>query len=148
MAMLLHKVRLKLLNEWAQVPQYAKPGDVGMDLRWAEERVEYMLEVGETHVFWTGIAIELGAQIEGQVRPRSGLSSKGIACAFGTVDSSYRGNIGVTLTNLSGTQLKVSRGDRVAQIVLSRKPTFAFEVADELSSTERGSDGHGSTGIR
>jgi dUTP pyrophosphatase len=95
----------------------------------------------------TGIAIEAPAGFDAQVRPRSGLSSKGVMVTLGTIDSDYRGEVLVTMYVLPyrGPHV-VHTGDRIAQLVVSRLADVELEEAPELSLTERGSGRHGSTG--
>lgn len=95
-----------------------------------------------------GFAFEVPDGYELQVRPRSGLSAKGIVGTFGTVDADYRGEVRVILTNLSGEAFTVSNGDRVAQGVIAPVVRPALVEVDELTPTERGGNGFGSTGTR
>jgi dUTP pyrophosphatase len=128
------------------LPAYASDGAAGLDLR-ADEGCT--LAPGERRLVPTGIAIELPAGHEGQVRPRSGLAVRhGIAMlnAPGTIDEDYRGEVGVILVNLGHEPFQVRRGDRIAQLVVA--PVVKVEVteADELGGTGRGGGGFGSTG--
>lgn len=95
----------------------------------------------------TGIAIEFPAGYDVQVRPRSGLSARGVGVAFGTIDADYRGELLVTMWTFGGVAPhELQHGDRIAQLVISRlAPTTLVEVT-ELSETSRGARGHGSTG--
>lgn len=129
----------------ALLPTRAKPGDSGLDL--------YALDTGaipprDRGLLSTGIAIELEPGFEAQVRPRSGMSIKqGVVAAFGTVDSGYRGEVKVTLINHDSVNwFHYKTGDRVAQLVIAPVSyPEPVEVA-ELSDTERGTSGFGSTG--
>ena len=104
-------------------------------LAWAELRVP------------TGLAIEIPPGYDVQVRPRSGLSLKGVGVAFGTIDSDYRGEVLVTMWVFgSRTEHQVRHGDRIAQLVVTRLATVSVEEVDALSGSERGAKGHGSTG--
>ncbi len=95
----------------------------------------------------TGIAIEVPAGLDVQVRPRSGLAKQGVLCTFGTVDADYRGELIVTMYAFApGVTHVVHDGDRIAQMVIARLADVDFEEADTLSETARGSGGHGSTG--
>lgn len=95
----------------------------------------------------TGLAIEVPPRYDVQVRPRSGLSLKGIGVAFGTVDADYRGELRVTMWTFGDLDKYVLHdGDRIAQIVIARLAPVRVVEVDELSSTERGEGGHGSTG--
>lgn len=141
------EVKVKLLHEAAQMPAYAKPGDVGLDLRWCEDEESCYLMPGVTKVLWTGIAIELCDGLEAQVRGRSSFSARGLLAHLGTIDSGYRGNIGVTLTNLSRDSVRIKRGDRVAQLVIAQVPAVQLVRAVELSDSARGDSGFGSSGL-
>lgn len=97
----------------------------------------------------TGIAIEIPEGYDVQVRPRSGLSARGVGVTFGTIDSDYRGEIMVTMYVFGDApSFQISHGDRIAQMVVSRLADVSIEEAEELSETDRGSGGHGSTGIK
>jgi dUTP pyrophosphatase len=96
----------------------------------------------------TGIALEVPAGYDVQIRPRSGLAAKGVMAAFGTIDSDYRGEVMVTMYTLgAGSSFEIKHGDRVAQLVVGRLADLLMEEAEELSPTQRGPRGHGSTGI-
>lgn len=142
------------------LPAYAKPGDSGMDLsvqRWrypwhgkeSWRTDSFVLESRERVFVDTGIAIELPDGYEAQVRPRSGLSRDfGIIAAYGTIDNAYRGTICVTLINHGDEDKRIEIGDRIAQIVFAPVARVQLELAEELSSTERGDGGFGHTGTR
>ncbi|MEV7623044.1 dUTP diphosphatase [Actinoplanes sp. NPDC089786] len=129
------------------LPAYAHPGDAGADLVAAEDVV---LAPGERRLVPTGIAIALPEGYVGLVHPRSGLAHRlGVTVlnAPGTVDSGYRGEILVNLVNHDpAATVKISRGDRIAQLLVQRVERVAFHVVDELPDTVRGAGGHGSTG--
>ena len=129
------------------VPAYAHPGDAGADLVAAED-VE--LAPGERALVRTGIAIALPEGYVGLVHPRSGLAARlGVTVlnAPGTVDAGYRGEILVNLINHDRViTAKISRGDRIAQLVIQRVERAHFHVVDDLPDTVRGAGGHGSTG--
>lgn len=131
------------------LPRYATAGAAGMDLHAAvSEDVE--LKPGERFLVPTGIAIELAEGVEAQIRPRSGLAANhGITIlnAPGTVDSDYRGEIKVILINLGHEPFRVSRGMRIAQMVIAKHMHADFVEAETLSETARGAGGHGSTGL-
>lgn len=121
-----------------------KDGDQGWDIRSTKER---FLNKGETFTFPTGVHIEFDEGTGAFVVPRSGLSSKGILCHIGLVDSSYRGEIGVNLTNLGDKAYKVHEGDRIGQLVFFDEKVVSLERAEEIvNDTERGSKGFGSSG--
>src|SRR5512147_1203047 len=119
-----------------------------MDLCAAVEQ-ELVLKPGETTLVPTGFAIALPQGFEAQVRPRSGLAVKhqiGILNAPGTIDSDYRGEIKVILTNFGKEDFVIRRGERIAQMVVSRYARAAWEEADGLDATARGAGGFGHTG--
>jgi len=96
----------------------------------------------------TGIALEVPKGYDAQIRPRSGLSAKGVMAALGTIDSDYRGEVMVTMYTLGqGSSFEVKHGDRIAQLVVSKLAELPVEEAEGLSSTQRGPRGHGSTGM-
>ena len=131
------------------LPSYATEGAVGMDITAAIDRPR-CLQPGAIMVIPTGFAMELPAGYEAQIRPRSGLALKHgvtIANAPGTIDSDYRGEIAVILLNNGKRAFTITRGMRIAQMVLAAvtimKPIEVFD----LDETERGADGFGSTGL-
>ncbi|MGB1025679.1 MAG: dUTP diphosphatase, partial [Rhodospirillaceae bacterium] len=107
------------------------------------------LDPGEIKIIPSGIAVAVPAGYEMQVRSRSGLSTKGVvvANAPGTVDSGYRGEVGVILTNISREARSIAPGDRIAQAVLAAVAYMPFEEVSELPASERGTGGFGSTGV-
>ena len=128
------------------LPRYASEDAVGLDVSAAEELI---LQPGERHAVATGFAIEIPRGYEVQVRPRSGLAMKhGITCLNtpGTIDSDYRGEVKVILINLGQEPFEIRRGERIAQLVPAPVLRADFVEASELSNTERGSGGFGSTG--
>jgi dUTP pyrophosphatase len=140
------KVKFRKMHHEAIAPKYARPGDAGIDLH-ACMGAEVVLNPGEVRVIHCGVALELPAGFEGQVRGRSGLSKRGIPVHFGTIDSGYRGVIGATLHNLSADHFVIKTGDRVAQLVIAPVVTAELVEAEELSETERGERGFGSSGV-
>ena len=133
-------------GEGLPLPAYASEHAAGLDITSAEELT---LEPGQRHAFATGFAIEIPHGYEVQVRPRSGLAIKhGITCLNtpGTIDSDYRGEIKVILINLGLEPFEIRRGERIAQLVPAPVLRADFVEASELSETERGSGGFGSTG--
>jgi dUTP pyrophosphatase len=131
----------------ATVPTRGKPGDSGLDLHALLLDGSLTIPPGERRRIRTGIAVELPEGLEAQVRPRSGLASKaGVQSAFGTIDNGYRGEIEVTLFNLSFNSYTVRNCDRIAQLVVA--PVAYPDVVEvtELTQTERGDAGFGSTG--
>jgi dUTP pyrophosphatase len=128
------------------LPRYASEDAVGLDVTAAEDLT---LQPGQRQAVATGFAIEIPRGYEVQVRPRSGLAMKnGITCLNtpGTIDSDYRGEVKVILVNLGQEPFEVRRGERVAQLVPAPVLRADFVEARELSGTERGTGGFGSTG--
>ncbi len=140
-------VELTLLDKGLEPPSYSHPGDAGADLR---STVDCELKPGERRLVPTGVALSLPFGYVGLIHPRSGLATKHgitIVNAPGTVDAGYRGEIAVTLLNTDAAEtFRVSRGDRIAQLVIQTVETAEFKIVDELSSSVRGSGGFGSTG--
>jgi dUTP pyrophosphatase len=139
-------LKVTRLNPNAILPAYAHPGDAGLDLCAA---VDLELPAGETRLVPTGIAIELPAETEAQVRPRSGLAlshSVTVLNTPGTIDEGYRGEIGVILINHGRRPFQITAGMRIAQLVIQRRWRVDVVEATELTSTSRGSGGFGSTG--
>lgn len=150
-------LKIKRLSEDVILPKYQHDGDSGMDLRaygYFEDKKRYYFESShilypfQTVVFASGIFPEIESGYELQIRPRSGLSSRGILTHFGTVDSGYRGEIGIILTNLSLKEVKINKYDRIAQAVLMKVETATLEDVTVLSETIRGTNGFGSTGVK
>jgi dUTP pyrophosphatase len=141
------KLFVKRLSSHATLPAYAHPGDAGLDL-YAAAAVS--LEPGESKLVGTGISIELPPDTEAQVRPRSGLALKhGITVLNtpGTIDHGYRGEVGVILINHGRQRFDVEPGMKIAQMVIAPFVSVTVDEARELSTTERGRGGFGSTGV-
>ena len=131
------------------LPAAASAGSSGFDLRAALES-EVVLRPGERLLVPTGLAIEIPPGWEGQVRPRSGLALRhgiGMVNAPGTIDSDYRGEVGVLLINLGAEPFTLRRGDRIAQLVIARVESVEWEEAEALDGSDRGEGGFGSTGV-
>lgn len=143
------KTKVRILNTSKyENPFYSTEGSSGMDLR-ANTDAPVVLKPLERHLFPTGIKIALERGYEAQIRPRSGLACKhGITVtnAPGTVDSDYRGEIGVSLVNISNEEYTINPGDRIAQMVIAKYETVEFEDVVVLDETERGEGGFGHTG--
>ena len=153
------RIKIKRLYPEAIIPEYKTPGASGRDLHVLYhltdvnnnpviEWDEYMVLPGRTITFFTGIAFEIPEHLEGQIRPRSGVSKDGIHIT-GTIDSDYRGDVGIIVTNASCFPYTVKKGYRIAQIVFC--PVARPELEDvsdgELSETKRGEGGFGHTGL-
>ena len=141
-------IRVALLREGAKLPFRATPGSTGFDLYACLEDRDEEITVGPDPVLIpTGIAIEFPPSLDVQIRPRSGLSSRGIMVSLGTIDSDYRGEIFVTMYTVGNQAQQVIRhGDRIAQMVVGVRTDVSVEIADSLGHTDRGEGGHGSTG--
>jgi dUTP pyrophosphatase len=132
------------------LPHYATQGAAGLDLLAAIDN-EIQLAPGARLAVPTGIAIELPLGVEAQIRPRSGLAlNHGITClnSPGTIDSDYRGEIKAILINHSDTTFKITRGMKIAQMVIARHEQAELIEADALSDSVRGAGGFGSTGMK
>jgi dUTP pyrophosphatase len=130
------------------LPEYHSASAAGADLRAAVDG-ELCLEPGERALVPTGLRMELPAGYEAQVRPRSGLAaSHGVTLlnSPGTIDADYRGEVRVVLVNLGQARFTITRGMRIAQIVVSPVVRAAFVAVDELSDSRRGESGFGSSG--
>ncbi|PEP36663.1 dUTP diphosphatase [Bacillus wiedmannii] len=145
------RVKIKRVKD-VELPKYAKPGDSGFDLVAAEDTIIWP---GETKVVPTGLAFEIPPEYELQVRPRSGISrNTKLRVILGTVDSGFRGEVGVIVDNTErnlGVNMKariIERGTRIAQGVIAPVETAHFVEVDELSDSERGVGGFGSTGTK
>jgi dUTP pyrophosphatase len=144
------KVRLRRLPAARDlpIPSRGSAGSAGFDLRAAVEG-EILLRPGERLLVPTGLVLEIPPGWEGQVRPRSGLALRhgiGVVNAPGTIDSDYRGEVGVILINLGEAPFALKRGDRIAQLVIARVEEVELEEADTLAGSGRGDGGFGSTG--
>jgi dUTP pyrophosphatase len=140
-------VSFKRLSSDAVLPEYAHPGDAGMDLCSAQELT---IPPGGRALVRTGLAMALPAGFEAQVRPRSGLALKrGVTVLNtpGTIDEGYRGEIGVILANLGDGDFAVAKGDRIAQMVIAPVTRASIVETETLGDTVRGEGGFGSTGV-
>ncbi|WP_242295687.1 dUTP diphosphatase [Bacillus cereus group sp. BfR-BA-01516] len=145
------RVKIKRVKD-VELPRYAKPGDSGFDLVAAEDTIIWP---GETKVVQTGLAFEIPPGYELQVRPRSGMTrNTKLRVVLGTVDSGYRGEVGVLVDNTEIPKAAnmqahvIEKGTRIAQGVIAPVITAHFEEVDELSHSERGTNGYGSTGTK
>ena len=131
-----------------ELPFYATKAAAGVDLK-AVINAPLTLKPLERKIIGTGLKIALPEGYEAQVRPRSGLAAKhGISVlnAPGTIDADYRGEIGVILANLSNEAFTVEPGERIAQLVLAKHEKIEWKLTEQLTETDRGSGGFGSTG--
>ena len=147
------QVALKTLPHFdgLELPTYETINSAGVDLRAAvAEGAPVTLGSGERSLIPTGLAMEIPEGYEAQIRPRSGLAIKNGVTALnspGTIDADYRGEVQVILINHGAEPFTIERGMRIAQMVIAPVTQVTFTTADELSSTERGAGGFGSTGV-
>lgn len=135
--------------EGLELPAYQTPGSAGMDLRAAIDADE-VLQPGARTAIPTGLRMALPAGHEGQVRPRSGLAFRHgltVTNAPGTIDEDYRGEVKVLLVNLGSEPVTITRGMRVAQLVVAPVVQVSVQTVEDLDETHRGSGGFGSTGV-
>lgn len=144
-------LQVKVYNESGlDLPKYETAGATGMDVM---SKVDLILEPGETKVVPTGLFMEIPDGYEILVFPRSGMSLKTdlrIANSVGKIDHDYRGELGVIMWNKGDNAVNIWRGDKIAQITVYQPPKFEWSVVgsrDELSATDRGIHGFGSTGV-
>ncbi|GHH97251.1 dUTP diphosphatase [Neobacillus kokaensis] len=143
-----YNLKVKLTHKDAALPYQANPGDAGLDLFSVEEK---LIKPGEAELISTGIIIELPEGTEAQVRPRSGLALKHSVTVLnspGTIDEGYRGEINVILINHGKKEFKVEKQMRIAQMVIAPVATVHITQVEELSDSERGAGGFGSSGIK
>ena len=143
------KILIKKLSKTAIIPKYETKGASGLDIS-ANINEDLTLATNESILVPTGIAVSIPQGFEIQIRPRSGLAAKkGISVLNtpGTIDADYRGEIKVILINHGNEPFIIRNGDRIAQMVVCPIVQAKFEQVDELSDTERGSGGFGSTGV-
>lgn len=143
-------VKIKKLDERAVVPTRGSEFSAGSDL-YAVSDSDTVIDSGETVLIHTGLAVEIPEGYAGLIYARSGLATKrGLAPAnkVGVIDADYRGELMVALHNHSNTQQTVAPGERVAQLVIAPFLKADFELTDELSDTQRGAGGFGSTGSK
>ncbi len=143
------QIRMKItLTDGASAPFYATPGAAGMDIRSIEP---VTLAPGERKLVRTGLTIAVPEGYEAQIRPRSGLAlKKGISMVNtpGTIDSDYRGEVGIILINHGQETVRLDVGERIAQMVVCPVVQVDVEVVDALDQTQRGDGGFGSTGTQ
>lgn len=140
------QIKYKVLDDTCVVPQYQTAGSAGADIC---SRQSLNLEPSDRQLVSTGLFLEIPEGYECQIRPRSGLAYKhGVTVlnSPATIDSDYRGEIKVLLVNLSNNTFTINKGDRIAQLVFSSVTKSDFVLTDELSDTNRGQGGFGSTG--
>lgn len=141
-------MKIKIINKSQHpLPKYQTQQSAGMDL-YANLDESITLKSLERKLIPTGLFLELPEGLEAQIRPRSGLAIKNgitVLNAPGTIDADYRGEIGVILVNLASENFTINNGDRIAQMVIAQYKTAEWEEVSEISETERGTGGFGST---
>ena len=136
-------LKVKKLNSDAILPTRAYKYDAGADLYSMDEKV---VEPGEGYKFSTGIAVDIDRGYYGQLHTRSSMSLRGWAVVGGVIDSSYKGELSVVLRNMSKQPLTVSKGHRIAQLVIHSIATPVIIEVNDIGTSERGSGAFGSTG--
>jgi dUTP pyrophosphatase len=143
--MIMEKIlRVHRISENAKLPTYGHPGDAGLDLF---SSVEYQLKAGEVYPVPTGIKIAVPDGFVGLVWDKSGISLKGVHRLAGVIDSGYRGEVKVVLINLGREPFSISRGMKVAQLLIQPVVTVKVVDTEDLEDTSRGENGFGSTGL-
>ena len=141
-------MKIKIINQSRHpLPKYQTALSAGMDL-YANIEESIVLKSLERKLIPTGLFLELPEGFEAQVRPRSGLAIKNgitVLNSPGTIDADYRGEIGVILVNLSTDEFVINDGDRIAQMVIAKHETAVWDEAQQLTETDRGAGGFGST---
>tara|TARA_B110000467_G_C18310140_1_gene477523 strand:+ start:272 stop:715 length:444 start_codon:yes stop_codon:yes gene_type:complete len=147
----MEELDVKIINRSKNdLPQYETPLSAGLDLR-ADLEIPIVLTPMQRKLIPTGLYIELPAGYEAQIRPRSGLAyKKGLSVlnSPGTIDADYRGEVGVVLVNLSKQVVTLEPKERIAQMVVAKHERVNWLEAEEITDTERGAGGFGSTGIK
>jgi dUTP pyrophosphatase len=139
------KLKIKKLHNDAVMPSYATDGSAGFDLSALEE---VLLYAGQTLIVKTGLSFAIPKGYEIQIRPRSGVTVKTkLRVALGTIDSDYRGEVGIIVDNIGDDLKRIGKGERIAQAIISPIVQATFEQVTELDDTDRGSGGFGSTGL-
>ena len=145
----MEKIKIKIINSSGNpTPKLETPNSAGVDLRAFIAESVFLMPLERTLIS-TGLKIELPTGYEAQVRSRSGLALKhGISVlnSPGTIDSDYRGDIGIILINLSNEEFEIKNGDRIAQLVIAKHSQPIFIETKELTESQRGTSGFGSTG--
>jgi dUTP pyrophosphatase len=144
-------IKIKRLSEEfadVELPHYATSGSAGMDIR-AALNEDIVLKPGKVELIPTNLSVEIPIGYEIQVRPRSGLAANhsiGLLNSPGTIDSDYRGEVKIIIMNFGKEDFKISRGDRIAQLIVSKVYYAKIEEVKDLNSSHRGEGGFGHTG--
>lgn len=137
------EVKIKKIHQDAKTPTIGYKGDACWDIYSIEDKIVPARGMAEINV---GLATEIPEGWENQLRTRSSFAKKGLQCHFGTVDSGYRGYLGVFMYNHTDTDYQIIKGDKIAQVATRRVPEVTLTIVDELSESERGEKGFGSSG--
>ncbi len=138
------KVEIKKINGIARLPIFATKGDAGFDLFAVENKI---IKAGKRELLGTGVAIEIPDGYVGLVWDKSGISNNyGIKTLGGVIDAGYRGEVKIGLINLSDSDFLIEAGNKIAQMLIQKVEHPELVEVDELSNTERGENGFGSTG--
>ncbi len=145
-------IKIKRLNQNNDLPlpAYESEGSSGMDIR-ADVKDPVLLNPSEIKLIPTGFALSVPHGYEVQIRPRSGLALKhgvGLVNSPGTIDSDYRGEVGIIMTNWGPEPFTIKRGDRIAQMIVSRVFQADLVETEDLDDTSRGQGGFGHTGVK
>lgn len=135
-------INIKKIED-GKIPEYKTKGSSGAD---CYSRIDWIISAGDTMKIPLGFAIEIPMGYEMQIRPRSGLSKDGIIAQLGTIDSDYRGEVSAIITNNTKNDYMVHKYDRICQAVICPVIICNFDEVSDLSDTERGKGGFGSTG--
>lgn len=141
------RIKIQKISEDAIIPHYAHDGDAGMDVYSPKE---YILPPSHRLLIGTGLKIEIPKGYEMQIRPKSGLAIKegvSVLNTPGTIDSGYRGEVGVILINHSSRPYSIKKGQKIAQFVFNKVEIVELVLADRITKTGRGEGGFGSTGL-
>lgn len=139
------KINIKKENDSISLPKFQTSGAAGFDLEASEDTV---IMPGKTTIVKTGLSFEIPEGYELQIRPRSGVTVKTkLRVCLGTVDSDYRGEVGIIVDNIGSEPINVKKNERLAQGVIAPVVQAVFEMVDFLNETERGAAGFGSTGV-
>jgi len=140
------EIKIKKIAEDVKAPNFAKEGDAGLDMYSNEE---VLLKPGDIHAVATGVCMEIPHGFVGLVWDKSGLALKsGVKTMGGVIDSGYRGEVKIIIKNLSNEILNIEKGQKVAQMLIQKVENPEIKIVEELSETERGHQGFGSTGIK
>jgi dUTP pyrophosphatase len=141
------KIKFTKTDKNVPDPQYMRDGDIAFDLRSNED--DYVLKAGEHKIFKTGLKLEIPIGFVGNIRDRSGLAAKNAVHTLGgIIDPNYRGEIGVIVINLGKEDKKIEKNERIAQMLIHKCEVVQFEEVQELSDTNRGEHGFGSSGTK